>query len=142
MHRFRAVGWIVLGAIGGAVDDCDAGVNKIVRGDDLLESAGRQIHLRNLLDLNPEPEYWHFPLVVGSDAKRLAKRHGDTRLAHYMQQGSTRQQVLGLLGFWSGLLKNVRPAEMEELLEKFEIEKVPRHRIVFTPQDDTFLKKV
>jgi glutamyl-tRNA synthetase len=121
------------------VDDCAAGVTAVVRGDDLLESAARQIHLRRLLGLGPEVEYWHLPLVVGSDGRRLAKRHGDTRLGRYRRAGATRERVLGLLGYWSGLLDTRREASMAELLARFEIERVPKARVVFTREDDEFL---
>ena len=86
------------------VDDDAAGVDCIVRGDDLLSSAARQIHLRRLLGLSRPVRYWHLPLIVGPDGRRLAKRHGDTRLARHRAAGAGPQRVLGLLGFWSGLL--------------------------------------
>ncbi|MGO3361297.1 MAG: tRNA glutamyl-Q(34) synthetase GluQRS [Corynebacterium sp.] len=57
------------------VDDTLAGVDQVVRGDDLLSSAPRQAYLAHLLDL-PEVEYVHVPLVLGPGGKRLAKRDG------------------------------------------------------------------
>ena len=122
------------------VDDAQAGVNAIVRGDDLLESAARQFHLRRLLHLGPEPRYWHLPLVVGPDGRRLAKRHGDTRLSHYRRLGCTPQCVLGLIGYWSGLLPDRRPATMDELLGCFDLAKLPHRPVVFCAADDAFLR--
>jgi glutamyl-tRNA synthetase len=121
------------------VDDAASGVDAVVRGDDLLESAARQIHLRRLLGLGPEPEYWHLPLVVGPDGRRLAKRHGDTRLSYYRSRGATPERVLGLLGYWSGLLDRRREATMEELLDRFSPDLVPHEQVVFTGEDDRFL---
>jgi glutamyl-tRNA synthetase len=121
------------------VDDAASGVDAIVRGEDLLDSAARQIHLRRLLDLSPEPQYWHLPLVVGADGRRLAKRHGDTRLEHYRRAGATPQRVLGLLGFWSGLLDRRREADMDELTARFDLERLPREKVVFSKEDDLFL---
>lgn len=57
------------------VDDTLAGVDQVVRGDDLLSSAPRQAYLAHLLDL-PEVEYVHVPLVLGPTGARLAKRDG------------------------------------------------------------------
>jgi len=121
------------------IDDADAGVDAIVRGDDLLESAARQMHLRRLLGIAPEPAYWHLPLLVGPDGRRLAKRHGDTRLARYRAGGATPERVLGLLGFWSGLLPERREATIDELAARFDLARLPREPVVFTRGDDDFL---
>ena len=122
------------------VDDHQAGVTAIVRGDDLLESAARQTHLRRLLGLGGSLRYWHLPLVVGADGRRLAKRHGDTRLAHYRQCGARPERILGLLGFWCGLLEDRREADMAELLRRFDLGRLPRQPVVFSPEDDRFLR--
>jgi len=122
------------------VDDAEAGVTQIVRGDDLLDSAPRQIYLRRLLGLAPEPRYWHLPLVVGPDGRRLAKRHGDTRLGHYRDCGVRPERILGLLGYWSGMLADRAGATMEELLERFDIGRLPRQPVVFSKADETFLR--
>lgn len=61
------------------VDDTLAGVDQVVRGDDLLSSAPRQAYLAHLLDL-PEVEYVHVPLVLGPTGERLAKRDGAVTL--------------------------------------------------------------
>ena len=57
------------------VDDDAQGVSEVVRGDDLLASTPRQIHLQELLGM-PRPTYVHVPLVVDAEGERLAKRHG------------------------------------------------------------------
>jgi glutamyl-tRNA synthetase len=121
------------------VDDAEAGVTDVVRGDDLLESAARQIYLRRLLKLSPEPTYWHFPLVIGPDGRRLAKRHGDTRIAHYRQRGATPQRIAGLIAYWSGLTNRREEISVEGLLEKFDIRLLPRTPVAFSPDDDRFL---
>ncbi len=121
------------------VDDAASGVDAIVRGDDLLESAARQIHLRRLLGLGPEPQYWHLPLVVGGDGLRLAKRHGDTRLSHYRRLGATPQRILGLMGYWCGLGDRREDIDMQTLIRKFDPARLPREAVVFTKTDDDFL---
>src|SRR5262249_62385540 len=62
------------------VDDADMGITEVVRGDDLVSSTPRQILLYQALGW-AAPPFAHVPLVVGPDGRRLAKRHGDTRLA-------------------------------------------------------------
>ena len=60
------------------------GVTDVVRGDDLLDSTPRQMLLYRALGMADRiPRYTHLPLVVGPDGRRLAKRHGDTRLSYY-----------------------------------------------------------
>ncbi|HSL59118.1 MAG TPA: tRNA glutamyl-Q(34) synthetase GluQRS, partial [Acidimicrobiales bacterium] len=53
------------------VDDADQGVEEVVRGDDLLSSTPRQLHLARLLDL-AEPTHAHVPLALAPDGERLA----------------------------------------------------------------------
>src|SRR5262249_7971819 len=62
------------------VDDAAQGVTEVVRGDDLVPSTPRQLLLYRALGWTT-PAFVHVPLVVGPDCRRLAKRHGDTRLS-------------------------------------------------------------
>ncbi|MEM7628498.1 MAG: glutamate--tRNA ligase family protein [Planctomycetota bacterium] len=84
------------------VDDARQGVDRIVRGDDLLDSGARQALLRGHLGLSPEPIHLHHPLVRGADGRRLAKRHGDTRLASLRDLGVPAERVVGLVAWWLG----------------------------------------
>jgi glutamyl-tRNA synthetase len=122
------------------VDDAAAGVDAVVRGHDLLDSAARQIHIRRLLGIGPEPHYWHLPLVIGPDGRRLAKRHGDTRLAMYRARGVRPQRVLGLLGAMSGAIEGaLREASMEELQACFDLARLPTDETVLTSDLEAFL---
>jgi glutamyl-tRNA synthetase len=78
------------------VDDAHQGVEEVVRGDDLIPTTPRQIHLAGVLGV-PVPVYAHVPLVVGEDGARLAKRHGSVTLADRVGQGATPTAVLALL---------------------------------------------
>jgi glutamyl-Q tRNA(Asp) synthetase len=73
------------------VDDYLAGVNQVVRGEDLLSSTPRQIYLQRLLGF-PQPSYCHLPLVTGPDGAKLSKR--DSLLAPHLSTGTGREQVL------------------------------------------------
>ncbi len=122
------------------LDDAATGVDAIVRGDDLLESAARQVYLRQCLGLAPEPEYWHLPLVIGPDGRRLAKRHGDTRLAHYRAMGTPAERILGWIGAVSGLWGGkLREASLAELIDAFDLAALPGEPVVFTDAHDAFL---
>lgn len=58
------------------IDDMDGGITQVVRGADLLFSTPRQIWLYRCLNARP-PDYYHHPLVLGSDRQKLSKRDGD-----------------------------------------------------------------
>ncbi len=69
------------------VDDAEAGVNLVVRGEDLRPSTPTQRLLQTLLDL-PEPSYLHHPLVTHEDGRRLAKRDLAPTLAAMRDEGA------------------------------------------------------
>lgn len=57
------------------VDDHDMGVTHVIRGDDHLNNAFRQLVITRAMNW-PEPVYAHIPLIHGSDGAKLSKRHG------------------------------------------------------------------
>jgi glutamyl-tRNA synthetase len=114
------------------VDDADMGVTEVVRGDDLIPSTPRQLLLYQALGLTP-PRFVHVPLVVGPDGRRLAKRHGDTRLSALREAGVTAERLLGLLAGSCGWLAEVRPVTATELLPLFRLATIPPRPFVLTP---------
>ncbi|RMH10960.1 MAG: tRNA glutamyl-Q(34) synthetase GluQRS [Planctomycetota bacterium] len=122
------------------VDDARQSVNRIVRGDDLLGSTGRQLLLARALGLTIEPVYLHLPLVRGSDGRRLAKRHGDTRLTSYRQAGVAPERIIGLVAAWCGVLARPAPMSSEEFRSALQVDTIPREDIIFTQEDDRWLK--
>ena len=84
------------------VDDGAQGVTEVVRGDDLLASTARQIHLARLLRITP-PSHAHVPLVLGPDGARLAKRHGAVTLSDQAALGRTPADVLRWAAVTMGL---------------------------------------
>ncbi len=111
------------------VDDAFQGVDTVVRGDDLLPSTPLQVLLGEALEL-PIPRYVHLPLVRGPDGRRLAKRHGDTRIARYREAGIPPGRVLGLLASWSGLGPREEVSAAELLGRGFDLGRVPRGDVV------------
>jgi glutamyl-tRNA synthetase len=114
------------------VDDAAQGVTQVIRGDDLVPSTPRQLLLYEALGL-PCPAFGHVPLVVGPDGRRLAKRHGDTRLSSLWQAGVGAENLLGLLAWSCGWLAEVRPVTLRQVLTIFRLDAIPPGPFVLTP---------
>jgi glutamyl-tRNA synthetase len=112
-------------------DDADAGITEVVRGDDLLTSTPRQLLLYRALG-KIAPEFVHVPMVVGEDGRRLAKRHGDTRLSALRINGVRSERFLGLLAYACGWLPIVTPVSAKELIPLFQLNAIPREPFVLT----------
>jgi glutamyl-tRNA synthetase len=123
------------------VDDAERGVDRVVRGDDLLDSTPRQMLVYRALGMGERiPRYWHLPLVVGEDGRRLAKRHGDTRLATYRERGVEAERVVALLARWCGMTGVGEGATAADLVKSFRLENVPKEQIVFSGAEDRRLR--
>jgi glutamyl-tRNA synthetase len=110
------------------VDDAATNITHVLRGDDLLSSTPRQLQLYAALRLTP-PVFFHVPLVLGEDGKRLAKREGAFALAELRERGLPAERVLGLLAAWSGLGDGT-PTSLAELVQRFRPEALPRAPVV------------
>lgn len=103
------------------VDDAAAGIDQVVRGDDLLSSAPRQAYLARLLG-HPEPVYAHVPLVLNEHGARLAKRDGAVTLAEIGVPRAFAQisESLGLAA-----------STMAELVAQFDPQRLPRQPWIY-----------
>ena len=102
------------------VDDAAQGVDHVVRGDDLLPSTPRQVHLQRLLRL-PAVRYVHVPLVMGDDGQRLAKRHGPVTLADLAAEDVGTGTVLRALATSLGLPADGAVTTASDLLAGFDL---------------------
>ena len=68
------------------VDDHDMGVTHVIRGDDHLNNAARQMLVYSAMDWDV-PVWAHIPLIHGEDGKKLSKRHGATGTEEYQAMG-------------------------------------------------------
>ncbi len=112
------------------LDDHAMGVTEVLRGDDLIASAFRQLDVFDAFDWS-SPTFAHVPLVTGPDGRRLAKRHGDTRLSTLREQGVRAEQLIGLLAQSCGLRKTSEPTTARELLADFDLTKLPSAPFVY-----------
>ena len=113
------------------LDDLLMGVTEVVRGDDLLPATPAQIllaeslHNSYLLPLTSSLSYCHAPLVVGPDGRRLAKRHGDTRISYYREQGRSPESILGYLAASCGWCAPGDSISLAALLPRFTLSTIP-----------------
>ena len=106
------------------VDDALQGVTEVVRGRDILSATPRQIYLQRLLGYDA-PEYFHIPLLVDHNGRRLAKRDKDLDLTA-LSKRFTPEDILGRLAYSAGLLPEIRPVTLEGLIPLFDWAKVKR----------------
>ncbi|QDS92149.1 Glutamate--tRNA ligase 1 [Roseimaritima multifibrata] len=107
------------------IDDIEMTINQVVRGDDLIASTFRQLDLFEALHA-PPPQFAHVPLVLGPDGRRLAKRHGDTRLSQYREAGIDPRQIIGWAAASSGLIEKPVCSRPDELIDSFCFERLDR----------------
>ena len=110
------------------VDDALMGVTEVVRGSDLLSSTPRQLWLYRELGLTA-PQFYHLPLLLAPDGRRLSKRDGDQSLEN-LRARYTPQEIIGKLAYVCGLQDTPAPASPQELVSGFSWDKVPKQDIL------------
>ena len=93
--RDREGNWTYQFAV--TVDDWIQDVNLVVRGEDLIDSTGRQILLARLLGRTKPPAFLHHALVMKSPTQKLSKSDGDTGIRELREKGLTAEQVISSL---------------------------------------------
>lgn len=108
-------------------DDGAMGVTRVVRGRDLLSSAPRQTWLHEELGYQP-PEFFHTPLLLAPDGRRLAKRDRDLDMAALRERYDP-EELIGILAWWAGLLKKPQRVSAADLADGFSWDNVTREDI-------------
>ena len=109
------------------VDDYDMGITHIIRGDDHLNNAARQLQIIQALGW-PEPVYAHLPLIHGPDGAKLSKRHGALAVEAYRDMGylpETMRNYLLRLGWSHGNDEIIPTAQAVEWFNLESIGKSP-----------------
>jgi glutamyl-tRNA synthetase len=114
-----------------AVDDLDAGITHVVRGEDHISNTPTQLLVFQALGEQP-PRYAHLPLLHGPDGRKLSKRHGaasvqELRAAGYLPEAV--DNYIALLG--AGFAADEEHFSMDELAERFKLERVSKNPAVF-----------
>ena len=114
-------------------DDIRMGITHVIRGEDLLPSTPRQLAVYAALDAAP-PTYAHLPMVLGTDRKKLSKRHGAVSVEEFRDRGIVPQALVNYLALvgWS-FDDHTTMMTVPELVERFSLERVNSSPGVFDP---------
>lgn len=113
------------------VDDNNMGINYVIRGEDHISNTPKQILIYSALNY-PVPDFAHLPLILGSDKKRLSKRHGAASVEDFREQGYSVDALLNyivMLGWNSGSEDEL--FSLEDLISKFDINKIQKKGAVY-----------
>ena len=113
LARDRLGNWTYQFAV--TVDDMRHGVDLVVRGEDLLESAGRQIRLARMLGRSMPPQFLHLALIRRPGGEKFSKSSGDTGIRELRAKGLPPSEVIGRAAFLSGLSAEERGLDPGEL---------------------------
>lgn len=106
------------------VDDGLMGVTEVVRGSDLIGSTARQIWLHRLFGFEP-PAFYHMPLLLAPDGRRLSKRDEDLDLG-LLRTRMRPERLVGALAFAAGLIDREEAVSARELVKGFSWDKIPK----------------
>ncbi|MEP6572931.1 MAG: glutamate--tRNA ligase family protein [Gemmatimonadota bacterium] len=115
--RDRLGNWTYQFAV--VVDDLGQGISLIVRGEDLLDSTGRQLRLRRLLGGAAAPALLHHPLIRRPDGAKLSKGNRDTSIRELRAAGAKPAELLGRAAALAGLTNSTAPITAAELPRLF-----------------------
>ena len=114
-------------------DDLDMQITHVIRGDDHISNTPKHMLLWQALGETP-PEFAHVPLLLGTDKKRLSKRHGATSVTEYERLGYLSDAMvnfLGLLGWSPGGDREVM--SRDEMIQAFTLDGISGGDAVFNP---------
>ncbi|MEK7149344.1 MAG: glutamate--tRNA ligase, partial [Patescibacteria group bacterium] len=123
------------------IDDADAGITHVIRGEDHISNTPKQILILGALhdatgeEKFKQPVYAHLPLILGSDKSKLSKRHGATSVSEFRDQGYLSEALvnfMALLGWNPGDEREF--FTLEELVHEFTIEKVQKSGAIFNQE--------
>jgi glutamyl-tRNA synthetase len=115
------------------VDDHDMKISHVLRGEEWIPSAPLHILLYEALGWE-KPVFCHLPVVLGSDGKKLSKRHGATSWSSFREDGYLPEAVLNfitLIGWSPGEGEEKEVFEPQELIERFMLDRVNASSAVF-----------
>ena len=126
---------------GAVVDDATMEITLVARGDDHINNTARQILMFRALGYEP-PKFAHLPMILGTDRKRLSKRHGAVSVTWYRDEGYLPHAMVNYLARlgWSWDDKT-EVFSREELLERFDFDRVGKSPAIFDAEKLAWLNQ-
>lgn len=115
------------------IDDATMNMSHVIRGDDHLNNTPRQIQLYEALNFEI-PKFAHVPMILGTDKKRLSKRHGATSVTAYRDMGYLPEALLNYLVKLGWSFEDKEVFSMQEMIEHFSFEGISKSAGVFNPE--------
>lgn len=115
------------------VDDATMKITHVIRGDDHLINTPRQVLIYNALSYEI-PKIAHVSMILGSDNKRLSKRHGATSVVAYKDRGYLPEAIINFLSRLGWSYGDQEIFSKTELIEKFTLDNVGKSAAVFNEE--------
>lgn len=115
------------------VDDWEMKITHVIRGDDHINNTPRQINILRALGATP-PLYAHVSMILGSDGKRLSKRHGAVSVMQYREEGFLPHALLNYLVRLGWAYKDQEIFSKDELVQLFDIKGINKAPAAFNTE--------
>lgn len=115
------------------VDDMDMNITHVIRGDDHINNTPRQINILRALGATP-PLYAHVPMILGSDGKRLSKRHGAVSVLQYREDGYLPEALINYLVRLGWSHGDQEIFSIQELIDYFDVKNINRAPAAVNPE--------
>jgi len=123
------------------VDDATMGINMVIRGEDHISNTPKQLLLYDALGFE-RPSFGHLPMILGTDKKKLSKRHGATSVYEYRDMGYLPDAVFNFLALLGWCPRDGREIfDREDAVRLFEIQKVTKRAAVFDMDKLNFINQ-
>ncbi|MBI2626256.1 MAG: glutamate--tRNA ligase [Candidatus Nealsonbacteria bacterium] len=124
------------------VDDFEMKISHVIRGEDHISNTPKQILLQEALNFS-QPKYAHLPIMLGPDRAKLSKRHGDTSVSDYREQGYLPEAMVNFMAFlgWNpGTEREIY--SMNDLIKDFSLERIQKGGAIFDIERLNYLNGV
>ena len=122
------------------VDDWDMKITQVIRGDDHINNTPRQINILKALNADI-PQYAHVPMILGSDSKRLSKRHGAVSVMQYRDDGFLPEALLNYLVRLGWSHGDQEIFSIEEMVKLFDLDAISHSPAAFSEEKLVWLNQ-